>query len=187
MAGNARSISKRINTGPGFNTMQKQALVGAFRAEHGAVKVLADKTVNASTVLVTDTELTFNVQKGHTYHVKANLFFSTGATPGLKLQLTAPACTTSATTFVGKALATQSTANVAGVTLDYSKLNASLFSSAVAYSSVTVDAIWIPEADDTLTIQFAQNTSDASDTSLLRGSSLVVTEVTNTGAAPTSV
>lgn len=187
MAGNAHSISRLTNVNPGFDTKQKQILIKNARAEHGQVKVLADKTVNASTTLVTDTELTFNVQKGRTYHVQAKLLFSTGATPGLKLQLTAPACTTSATTFVGKAEAKQGTANVAGVTLDYSKLNASLYSSAVAYSSVSVDAIWVPEADDTLTIQFAQNTSDASDTSLLRGSYLKCTEVTNTGAAPTSV
>lgn len=188
MASTARSISKSYNVGPGFNTLQKQALIRAARAEHGAVKVLADKTVNASVTLVTDTELSFNVQKGHTYHVKGKFLISTGATPGLTFQLTAPACTTSATTFVGKALATQGTANVAGVTLAYNTgLNAAIYDSAVAYSSISVDAIWIPEADDTLTVQFAQHTSDASDTSLLRGSYLIVTEVINTGSAPTSV
>lgn len=188
MATAAKSISQEINLSPQFNTLQKQTLVRNARAEHGLVKILADKTVNASTTLVTDTELTFDVKKGKTYHVQAKLFFSTGATPGLKLQLTAPACTTSATTFVGKALATQGTANVAGVTLAYNTgLNTPVFSSAVAYSSVTVDAIWVPEADDTLTIQFAQNTSDASNTSLLRGSVLQITEIKNTGAAPSSV
>lgn len=181
------SVSRMINNCGSIVNAVKQVVVKAFRHQYGQVKLLADTTVNASTTLVTEGEFNFQVTKGKAYHVVGNFMISTGATPGIKLQLTAPALTTSATTFVGKARATQGTANVAGVTLDYTKLNASLYASAVAYSSISVDAILIPEADDTITVQFAQNVSDSSDSSLLRGSSMKVVEIRNTGAAPTSL
>lgn len=184
----ARSVSQEINVGPAFNTLEKAALLRSFRSEFGQVKALANTTVNASTVLVTDAEFSFQVKKGHKYFVKGEFLISTGATPGIKLQLTAPASTTSATTFVGKSSATQGTANVDGVTLAYNTgLNTPLFSSAVAYDFIGVQGIYIPEADDVLTVQFAQNTSDASDTILLLGSRLICTEIRNNGSAPSSI
>jgi len=168
--------------------LKKQALLRGFRAEIGQIKILADTVVNTSATLVTDTEFSFKVSKGHTYFVDGQFLFDTGATPGLKFQLTAPASTTSATTFVGKANAIAGTANVAGVTLAYNTgLNAALYDSAVAYSEITVQGIYIPEADDLLTVQFAQHASTGSDTKLLRGSRLIVTEVRNTGNSPSTI
>jgi len=181
------SLSNMINNASHLTTQLKQIFLKSFRHQYGLVKVVADTTVNASTTLTPEPELKFSVQKGKMYHVRARLMISTGATPGLEIQLAAPACTTSATTFVGKALATQGTANVAGVTLAYTSLNADLFSSAVAYSSITVDAFFQPEADDTINFTFCQNTSNASNTSILRGSWMSCVEVRNGGSYPTSL
>lgn len=184
----ANSVTQVYNQAGSFNLLQKQAALKAARSAFGQIALLSDTTVNGSTALVTVADFSFQVTKGHTYYVDGEFIFSTGATPGLKFQLTAPASTTSATTFAGVATAQAGTANIAPVTFTYSTgLNAALFNTAAAYNFVKVQGIYIPEADDTLTVQFAQSVSNGSDTKLLRGSRLICTEIRNTGTAPSSV
>jgi hypothetical protein len=169
------SISGLFNENGKIELQTKQTLIKAFRSALGQYKVLADTTVNASTVLVTEAEFAFPVKKGIPYEVTADLLISTGATPGIKVYIAAPA-QTSGVVFRGEAFAQNaSTANIAPVVLaDGTHLNAALYSSAAAYSRIHVRGLLIPNVDDVVTIQFAQNTSDASDTILLRGSTMNV-------------
>lgn len=184
----AESISALINNvSSQLNTGQRNALIKAFRSATGQYKILADTTVNASTTLVTDAEFSFPIKKGVTYQVMADFLISTGATPGVKLQLTCPANTAS-TTFRGKATAMAGVANIAGVTLaDNTHLNASIYSSAAAYDNITINGILIPNADDVLTVQFAQSVSNGSNTILLRGSWMNCLRIGSSRRAPSVV
>lgn len=184
----ANSVTQVFNQAGSFNLLQKQAALKAARSAFGQIKLLSDTTVNGSTALVTDADFSFQVTKGRTYFVHGHFLLSTGATPGIKFQLTAPASTTSATTFAGVATAQASTALVAPVTFTYATgLNTPIFNTAAAYNWIDINGIYIPEADDTVTVQFAQSVSNGSDSKILRGSCFIVTEIRNTGTAPSSV
>jgi hypothetical protein len=183
----AESASSLINQCQFIEEQTQGAIVKALRAITGQYKALADTTVNASTTLVTEAEFSFPVKKGYSYILFADLLVSTGATPGFKMQLTAPANTAN-TTFRGKALAMAGTANIAGVTLaDNTHLNASIFSAASAFDNIYIQGLLIPSADDVLTVQFAQSVSNASNTILLRGSWMNLMRLSSSRRAPNVV
>ncbi len=183
---NNASASSWINNCQTMEELQQSAIIKALRAVTGQFKVLADTTVNGSTALVTESEFSFPIKKGAKYILEMNLIISTGATPGIKVRLICPANTAN-TTFQGIATSTAA-GTVAVVHLaNNTHLNASIIATAAAYDSLSVQGLLIPSADDTLTVQFAQQVSDASDTILVRGSTMNLIQLSSSRRAPNVV
>lgn len=180
------SISSIINQCQTLEELTQNALIKAFRASTGQFKVSADTTVASSTTLITDPEFAIPLKKGAQYEVDATLVFTTGATGGLKLQLTAPA-NTAGTVFIGKV--TTNAAGTGAITSlsNNSSLNASLVSAAAAYDTVVIKGFLIPSADDLLTVQFAQNTSNATGVTLLRGSIIRLLQFSSSRRPPNGI
>lgn len=128
----------------------------------------ANSTVNGSVVLVTPTGFSISVQSGKKYILRAKLYTTTGATPGIKIQ------------FTNSAVATLYQASALLIDKDTPTITPfSIVASAsmgVADDIDTIDAEFtcVPSADGTIALQFAQQVSDASNTVILAGSFIEV-------------
>lgn len=129
-----------------------------------------DKTSN--TTLGNVTNLTADLAAGKTYRFEARLYTSSGSSGGVKAAIGG---TATATTIVYEGLTTD-----AGTT---TQSRATALGTAVgAVTAVTAGYIVITgsittDAAGTLTVQFAQNASDAATSSVLWGSTFVVTQI----------
>lgn len=185
-ATNNASASSWINQCQTMEELQQAAIIKALRAISGQFKALADTSVTSSTALVTEPEFSFPLKANQKYIVEGYFLISAGAAGGLTLQLNTPA-NTSGSTFVGKATSAAA-GTIATVTLNNnSSLNTPLVSSAAAYDTVYVQGLLSVTSDDRLTVSFAQNTSNGTATTLLRGSSLNLIQLSSARRAPNVV
>lgn len=121
--------------------------------------------VQSSTTLTNDTVLSVAVEASTVYFFEAHLFFASGATPDFKAALGLPSGATAegvlVDTAAGAAVADLTSAQVfdGGTGTRYA-----LMKGRITVSSTAGNAV----------VKWAQNTSDASDTQLLAGSSLVL-------------
>jgi hypothetical protein len=131
----------------------------------------ADATaIQSSTTLADDTVLKLAVKKNATYRLKALILSNSGATPDLKVTFTGP---TGAT---GKWLMSPAGATVGGTP--------NALAAAVALDGAGADIAHIIDGyvttsvtEGLVTFQWAQNTSDASNTKILAGSWLKLERV----------
>jgi hypothetical protein len=133
----------------------------------------ADETVNNSAAYQDDDDLTFAVKSGETWAVTLSLIFSTGTTPQLKVQMASPGGST------GRMMATSqysSTQAIATLNVIGSGVRFQLGSAASQYAAI-IDAYVTAGADGNVTVQWAQFTANASDTTVHAGSFLAAHRV----------
>lgn len=186
------SISSVLNQNQTLELLEKQSLVKSFRQATGQFKALAPTSVASSTAFVAEPEFSFPLKAKRKYVLEACFLISSAASGGAKIQLNAPANTSGNSVLSGKVVSSGTTASGAtvGTTTgaSTSTLNAtSLYSNAGATDQVYVQAFIIPAVDDVLTFSFAQNTSNATASVLLQGSSVNVIELGQSRRSPNVV
>lgn len=137
-----------------------------------AVKT-SDTTVNASTTLVDATGLSLTLDADSTYILDSYIAYSSGATPDIKFAWTIPTGMTGHWALFGQ------TSSATGSVGSMDMRHATSFTTALAaagsgsFSSLMVvlpRAYLVTDSAGTLQLQFAQNTSNASDTIVKTGS-----------------
>lgn len=127
----------------------------------------SDQTINSQTTLQ-DTELTFAVAANEVFQFEGVIFWNTNAAPDIKFQATGP---TGAVGYWGLALANNVNSGTANERYLYGALGTSLAFDVFANGIVRFwGAIHNGANAGSLTIQFAQNTSDANNTIVYAGS-----------------
>lgn len=129
----------------------------------------ADETVTSSTTLQDDDQLTFTPNISKTYNVSIFVFMDSGVTPDIKFALSIP---TGATAIE---LAEVWAPNDSRVTTNWTSSRMLVGAAGVRYFHLTGRVIMSTTAGS-VTFQWAQNTSDASDTKVLEGSLLLAWE-----------
>lgn len=134
----------------------------------------ADETINSDSTLSNDSHLTATIGgSSETYYIEATFIFNTGATPDIKFGWSVPTGTT---------MTVSPRYNLAGSSLQ----NAEDESDVIPFDGpsggqdrmVTFrGVVYTSNTQGTFAVQWAQNTSDASDTTLLKGSMLRLTLV----------
>ena len=148
--------------------LQRQEI---FMGQQSRTTSQFDKT--SSTTLSDVTGLTATVVAGKTYRFEATLYTTSGISGGVK---TAIAGTCTATNIIAQEFTTSSgslqssnrSTSLAGVLTNITLVSAAY---TVIKGTITVNAA------GTLTVQFAQNASDGTASSVLVGSTFVVTEM----------
>ena len=140
---------------------------------------IVDQTVNNTTTYTSSTYLQAELAASSTYHIKATLEYKSNTTPDFKAGFTGPTGLTGALIGIGNF--------VSAVTVITDRGDLSTPSSTFAVSGIsggTTSDILIIEGiahvsttAGTLILQFAQNTMNASNTTLVAGSQLQVTKV----------
>ena len=194
------SISSVLNQNQTLELLEKQSLVKSFRQATGQFKALAPTSVVSSTAFVVEPEFSFPLKAGRKYVLEACFLISSDASGGAKIQLNAPANTSGNSVLSGKVVSSgtnaseapvaTTTVNTVGTTTgaSTSTLNAtSLYSNVDATDEVYVQAFIVPAVDDVLTFSFAQNTSNATASVLLQGSSVNVIELGQSRRSPNVV
>lgn len=152
-----------------FSLGEKQVLTRIFRALGGkTVQNGNATTVNASTTQTNVSGLSFKVRKGKQYKITGTLLVSTGATPGIAagLALAGSSSPTMNVIFSYNAAAASATQAITSFT--------NSTGGAAAYLIVYIDGYFIPDVSGIMTVTFAQNTSNASNTIVKEGSSVSV-------------
>lgn len=148
---------------------------GTWIAPGKGITVTSDFSVTSSTTLVNVTGLSFDVLASHTYSFEAELFVTDAATGGVKAAIAGTA-TATAIQYTGYTIADNSIK---------AKTNATALATAVG-STLTTETSGIVvritgtitvNAGGTLTVQMAQNTSDATATIAKRGSYFIVRDI----------
>lgn len=129
-----------------------------------------DKTSN--TTLGNVTNLTANVAAGKTYRFEAKLYTSSGSSGGVKVAIGG---TSSATTITYEGLTTDAGLTTQSRTTTMGNAVGAVTAVTAAYILIT--GTITTDAGGTLTVQFAQNASDAATSSVLWGSTFVVTQM----------
>lgn len=146
-------------------------------AERTQVKTkIADQSVTSSATLVSDTHLSVSVLAAGTYAFRARLHASVGATGGLKYSLGGTATMTDIRASAIVVDTATLTALAAAAVID--ALADDLTVAGATSYVVEIEGGFTVNAAGTFNIQFAQAVSDATASTLLRGSSLVVSPVT---------
>lgn len=139
----------------------------------------AGQIVNNSAALANDTELTIAVSANTVYAFQLSLLFTSGTTPDVKWGFTFP---TGATCAWGAVRMVSSSGGVTGdgdfgayasATSGSSTVNAA--GTGGVQIALTSGALIVGANAGSLTVQWAQNTANASDTTVHVGSSLLVT------------
>lgn len=147
-----------------FSSAEKNELKGAFARGVTGKVLTSDQTVALSAALTSVTDLRFNVKKGKKYRIHGVLLTSgTGATGGIKATMTHTGQTSP--TLYGTTVYSA----VAGTTVE-ALTTAAATGVAAAVLKVEIDGYFVPDANGTITLQFAQNTSDATAATLKVGS-----------------
>lgn len=132
----------------------------------------ADETVNNSTTFQADNHLvTYSVLANKTYRFTFFGVFSSGATPDFKWRLVMPSGATarvSGRSRVGGTFATQDPGAAGGVVFAGDGADADFQATGYIVTSSTPGSV---------SLEWAQNTADASNTILRQGTELTVTEV----------
>lgn len=128
----------------------------------------ADETVNNSTTMQSDDELTFTVAANSVYTVKAIIRYDSGATPDFKFQWIAP----TAATIDGVAHVADSSYTAAGAVIaESTAITTTAGLGAGMPGPILCDFTVMTGANaGSVTLQWAQNTLDASDTKVLADS-----------------
>lgn len=148
----------------GFPLSQKNVISKLFKQGVIGKVLTSDQTVTSSTTLTSVSDLRFNVKKGKKYRIHGVLFADgTGATGGIKATMTHSG--QSSPTLIGTTTIVSASA-VAAEALT----TASATGSAVGALIVYIDGYFVPDANGTITVQFAQNTSDSTGAVLKAGS-----------------
>lgn len=136
------------------------------------VRKTADQTVNTSTTLVDCDDLTFAAAEGEKLFIEADIFYNSNTTADLQFKLVAPSGTTGKLSFGGPR--TQFSGVVGGA--GYGPVN-----NALSVGGLAADAAFrftamltISSTAGDVKLQFAQSTSDASDTKILADSTFRV-------------
>lgn len=132
----------------------------------------ADETQNSSTTFADDAELTLPVLASETYLIQFDIFFDTAATPDFKFQFTGPSSPTEVTVR-GKYAAPDAAADTDFVDTAFSTSHAVTGAAGTTGGHVFGSLLLVNGTNaGSVTLQWAQNTSDAADTTVLAGSLL---------------
>jgi len=150
--------------GSRLKALTLSALITEARAL-GAVKS-ATQTVNGSAVLVDAADLSFTATANATYLGDLCLYYNSGATPDIKFGLTVPSGTTGTWGGLGY--------DFTPTLLAFGPIN---ITTALGFGGLAADraafirvALATSSTAGTVQVQFAQSTSNASNTNLLAGS-----------------
>jgi hypothetical protein len=133
------------------------------------------QTVNGSTTLVSSTYLTSAVVANGIYSFEAKILFTSGGTPDFKCGLVGPASAQAFYTVIGDLITVSEYATVVRDESMDSPLTTSFDGSGTADCCILSGMIIVGSTAGTVAVQFAQATSNASDTQLLAGSTLQIT------------
>lgn len=146
---------------------------GGDLIEQCYTRVASDFSVTSSTTLTNITGLTYNVQAGATYQLRALLFTTSNSAGGVKAAIGGTATATSivyegftynATTLSAQTRASALATAVGAVT-------------SVTAASIEIEGTITVNASGTLTVQFAQNASSGSASTVLRGSTFTLKRI----------
>jgi hypothetical protein len=132
-----------------------------------------DQTVNNSSTLVNDDELTVALSANKRYMIWMNVFFVSSNTPDFKCSLTLPSGTTQKV--ISNDLHGFSTSE--GFTDDPTTTTVQSLTITAEFSLIFQGYVLTSGTAGNLTLQWAQASADASDTDVKAGSSLIVFEV----------
>ncbi|GAA4849802.1 hypothetical protein GCM10023403_10760 [Pseudonocardia benzenivorans] len=142
-----------------------------------AVKT-TDKTANASTTLSDDPQLSLPVLASTTYLLSALLIWSTGTGPDAKFGLTVPAgCTWQVAPFGIPTSVTATAGSIETAVFTASGIPLGGVAAGTKTAALVTGTVVVGGTAGTVTISWAQNTSNASNTVLYTGSSLQLTRV----------
>jgi hypothetical protein len=133
----------------------------------------AATTKNADTTLANVTGLSVTVGAGKTYAFTATLYTTSNTSGGVKFAI---AGTATATSVIYEAVVMETT-SIAAKTRASSMAGAVGGVTAVATAFCRITGTIVVNAGGTLTVQFAQNASHASDSIVVVGSSLIVDRI----------
>jgi hypothetical protein len=143
----------------------------------------ADQSVTSSVTLVNDLHLTFNVAASETWVAKFVLFVDAGATGDLKVGLSVPSGAT-------YRLAAAATPNTAGTVANQASSTTTVSVGGLGAGTVYAYTLYATIVNSTtagaVTLQFAQDTSDATATTLKTNSFMVADPVGSASAAATA-
>lgn len=146
----------------------------AWFREQGDAVVTADFSVTNSTTLVNVTGLTFNVVAGRRYAFEVDAHTTSANTGGIKLAI---AGTATATWFLSEGVMFENAGVVDQTrTTTIGNVTSAHTTCLAAYS--IIHGTILVNAGGTLTLQFAQNAANATPSVLLRGSTMIVHDVT---------
>ena len=162
-----------VNLAGSFSELQKVALRKTLRRVSGKNVVAADQVATSATTGTTFTDvpgMTWNLAKGGKYRINGSLITSANAAGGVKVALTATGVTS---------LPVIVTEGVQAAALTAQRVTAfgSIFAATADVMRVEIDGYIEPNARGKLTLQFAQNASNAAASTLYKGSWVQVLKV----------
>jgi hypothetical protein len=151
---------------PFFSAGQKLTATALQRVVPLAAYKAADEIVNNSTTFQNDDDLFLSLEANAVYLGELHLLYNTGSTPDLKYQFTKPAsCTLADWSFIGYSTAGALVYGFGGEAISIGGTGAKL--TADAWGLITTTSAGV------LQLQWAQNTLNASDSTLMAGSYLL--------------
>lgn len=168
---NERDIIQSFARGTIRHNVEVTGNLLSANAKTIAVYKKTDETVNNTTTLQNDDELFFNINRNEAWLFQGFILHNTGSTPDLKITFTVPS----------------------GATGGFDPLNVgssalTSFSSTISFGGTGSDSIsyltGIVKNGDTagtVQMQWAQNTADASDSTILSGSCIIATRLNKRG------
>ena len=162
-----------INLAGSFSSLQKVAINKTLRTMAGKNVVQADVTASSGSTGTTFTDvpgMTWNLVKGGKYRINGSLITAANAAGGVKVALTATGVTS---------LPVIVTEGVQAAALTAQRVTAfgSIFAATADVMRVEIDGYIEPNARGKLTLQFAQNASNAAASTLYKGSWVQVLKV----------
>lgn len=158
----AQTLTNKTLTSPTIDTLAGVTGVG----QRQYVTKGADQLVTSSTIFVNDTTLTLPVAANATYVVEHGLRFTCSAAGGVKAQYTIPA---------GATMATAPATQAAGPFTVVSTASGQTFANSANAAGPT--RLITGGSAGSITLQFTQETSDATATTCKAGSFLIVTRI----------
>ena len=153
-----------FSSGAQFSSIQKFNSVG-----WNVVLKTANETRASTTTLTSDSDLRFAMRSGRVYCVRGRIFFNTAATPDFKFSITGP----TATSIVVQRKSCVAAGTPAEVALDTALPGSTSLAGPAGNGYVEFTIIFDPTtSSDFFAFNWAQNTSNASNTTVLAGSYL---------------
>lgn len=151
---------------------QVDAALALLAAAAGSTLFLAVDLVNSTTVFANITDLTANVFAGRKYLFRATLFIDDSAAEGVKFDLAGGTATATnlRATYLGWDNALSLIAHVTALATVASVENFS------GVGKIEINGAFEPSADGTFIVRAAQKTHTSGSLTIMRGSSLVVSE-----------
>ena len=152
-----------------LNNLETQYAEAMADARVIAIKA-ADETVNNSTVLQNDDELTLAVEANTLYLLNIILVTNSGATPDFKFKITLPA----GATMYGRVEDPSPGVGFSPQQFTEATASVAFAGTGSAYVTFIKAGVIIAGTAGNVTLQWAQNTAEVSDTKVLTGSSFVL-------------